>query len=79
MSFSGHKKRAQREDLPLLHRASSARSCAVLVSEKFGIRRSELIAIVKAKTGIDMHNMPDSASINQSVEFLDWYRFNRKK
>jgi hypothetical protein len=79
MSFSGHKRRAQREDLPLSHRASSARSCAVLVSEKFGIHRSELIAIVKEKTGIDMQNMSDSSSINQSVDFLDWYRFNRKE
>ncbi|WP_220753174.1 hypothetical protein [Shewanella sp. KT0246] len=49
MSFSSSRKRALDTSRPIAYRASSARSCAVCVSEKYRVKRSVILEQVRQK------------------------------
>jgi hypothetical protein len=65
------RKNALDESQPLLHRASRARSCAMLISEKFRVHRDVVIDRVRELSGIDMHNITSSAAITAVIEVMD--------
>ena len=48
MSFSSHWRKLLDESEPLEHRASHARSCAIHVANKLGLKRDEVIELVAA-------------------------------
>lgn len=61
MSFNSHRRKLLDESEPLSHRASHARSCAVLVAQKLGLQRDDVIKQVAIKTGVDLDE-PQSAT-----------------
>ena len=61
MSFNSHRRKLLDESEPLEHRASHARSCALHVANKLGLKREAVIELVADKTGVNL-NKPDSAS-----------------
>ena len=69
------RKNALDESQPLLHRASRARSCAMLISEKFRIHRDVVIEHDRELTGVDMHNMSSSVQIAKVIEVMERLRF----
>ncbi|SDG87453.1 hypothetical protein SAMN05216588_101267 [Pseudomonas flavescens] len=54
MSFNSHRRKLLDERSPLSHRASHARSCALLVAQKLGLQRDDVIEQVARKTGVDL-------------------------
>jgi hypothetical protein len=69
MGYSWHQKRALDSTLPLSHRYSHLRSCALSVSRLLGENRSTIIAAVLNQTGIDIEQGGDE---NQLVRALEW-------
>ncbi|WP_143742227.1 hypothetical protein [Roseateles chitinivorans] len=59
MSYSTHRRKVADTTVPLEHRASHARSCALHVANKLAVRRSDVLNHVKQQTGIDL-DMPCS-------------------
>lgn len=55
MSHNSERNRVRDPSRPFLHRASSARSCAIHVANRLGMKRDELIALVEVETGISLH------------------------
>jgi hypothetical protein len=54
VSFSSNRRDALDEQLPLLNRASHARSCAMLVAHKLQVHRDIVIERVRELTNVDM-------------------------
>jgi hypothetical protein len=59
MSYSVHRRKVADATVPLEHRASHARSCALHVANKLAVKRSAVLEHVKRQTGVDL-DMPDS-------------------
>jgi hypothetical protein len=59
MSYSVHRQKVTDVTVPLEHRASHARSCALHVANKLAVKRSIVLEYVKQQTGVDL-NMPGS-------------------
>ena len=69
------RKNALDESQPLLHRASRARSCAMLISEKLRVHRDVVIERVRELTGVDMHAVTSGAEIAKVIEVMEHLRF----
>lgn len=54
MSHNSHRNAVLDESSPLAHRASHARSCAIHVANRLGLRRDDVIRQVEASTGVDL-------------------------
>ena len=54
MSYSAHRRMVADATMPLEHRASHARSCALHVANKLAVKRSAVLEHVKQQTGIDL-------------------------
>ena len=74
MSFSSHRKAALDGARPLEHRASHARSCAVVVSEKLRVDREEVIKAVQRLSGVSLHAPKSSAELQAAIEALEALR-----
>ncbi|MFJ9993311.1 hypothetical protein ACIQSO_21565 [Pseudomonas putida] len=74
MSFNSHKKKLLDESEPLLHRASHARSCALLVAQKVGLTRDDLIELVARQTGVDLHKPQSAAELLTALADLEKIR-----
>ena len=74
MSYSSNRRNALDETQPLAHRASRARSCAMLVAQKFRVHRDVVIDRVRRESGIDMHAMTTD-DIVAVIAFLEDLRF----
>jgi hypothetical protein len=59
MSYSVHRRMVADATVPLEHRASHARSCALHVANKLAVTRSAVLEHVKRQTGVDL-DMPGS-------------------
>lgn len=77
MSFSSNRKVVFDESQPLVHRASHARSCALHVANKLGVRRSVVLAEVVRLAGVDLDHPVDAASMVKAFETLEELRQGR--
>jgi hypothetical protein len=59
MSFNSYRKKLLNELEPQEHRASQARSCALHVANKLGVKREVVIALVAERSGVNFHH-PES-------------------
>jgi len=71
MSHSSHRKAARDATRPIDHRASHARSCALHVANRLGIKRDKLIEIVRERTGSDLHNPSDANELLLALDFME--------
>lgn len=74
MSFSSNRRDALDSTLPLKHRASHARSCAVRVSEKYGVKRDVVIDLVRQACGVDLNSVGSESEIVAAIEVLNALR-----
>jgi hypothetical protein len=54
MSFSAHRRDALDGSKPLAHRLSHARSCAMLLGQKYKVPRSAILLAVRDSSGVDL-------------------------
>jgi hypothetical protein len=74
MSFSSHRRKFLDETEPLEHRASHARSCALHVANKLGLKREAVIELVAQQTGVSLHQPGSEASLLMAFEALEVLR-----
>ncbi|WJO19801.1 hypothetical protein LU688_16045 [Pseudomonas soli] len=77
MSFNSHKKKLLDETEPLSHRASHARSCALLVAQKLGLTRDDVIELVARQTGVDLHKPQSVAELLIALADLERVRLGQ--
>lgn len=70
MSFSAHKRDALDPAMPLNHRMSHLRSCAMLMGQKYRVPRSAIIERVLNVCGVDISSPVADAEIRRAVEAL---------
>lgn len=70
MSFSAHKRDALDESMLIAHRMSHLRSCAVLVSEKYNVPRSEVVNRIKSSCGVNIEEPQSNSDIQRVIEVL---------
>lgn len=63
MSYSANRRIVLDAAAPLEHRASHARSCALHVANKLGVKRSVVLEHVAARTGIDLNSPPSGEAL----------------
>ncbi|WP_394493709.1 hypothetical protein [Shewanella sp. ENK2] len=76
MSFSSSRKRALDTSRPIPYRASSARSCAVCVSEKYRVKRSVILEQVRQQTHVDLNAVDNSDGILKAISALEHIKLN---
>lgn len=76
MSFSAHRRNALDPTMPMPHRMSHARSCAVHMSQKYGVHRDAVIEAVRLACGVDLTAPGTEAGIVEAVRALDAIKAN---
>ena len=76
MSFSTNRRDALDPALPLDHRASHARSCAMLVAQKWGITRNVVIETIFERCGVDLSALETDNQIVTAIAALEDIRVN---
>ncbi len=71
MSYSSNRRNARDSSQPLAHRASRARSCAMLVAQKFKVHRDVVIERVRQLSGIDMNALTSDADLAGVMAVLE--------
>ncbi len=71
MSFSSHRRDALDPNLPLPHRQSHARSCAMLMGQKYRVPRSVILDFVRQACGADLMCPVSEADLIVAVGVLD--------
>lgn len=79
MSFNSNRRKALDENIPLDHRASHARSCALHVANKLGIKREDVIALVEKQTSVSLHYPENIAQLLLALEALEAIREDENK
>ena len=74
MSFSYHRRKLLDESEPLAHRASHARSCAIHVANKLGLKREDVIELVAQKSGVNLNRPETVAQLLLAFETLEFLR-----
>ena len=74
MSFSSHRRKLLDKTAPFEHRASHARSCALHVANKLGLKREAVIELVAQQTGVSLHQPRSEASLLNALEALEALR-----
>ncbi len=74
MSFNSHKRKLLDEAEPIEHRVSHARSCALHVANKLGLKRDAVIELVAQQTGVNLDQPISVANLLKAFEFLDTLR-----
>ncbi len=74
MSFSSNRNRVKDESLPLQHRASHARSCALHVANKLGVNREAIINLIEQQSGVSLHQPRSSAELLVGFSALEALR-----
>ncbi len=77
MSFNSHRRKLLDESEPLSRRASHARSCALLVAKKFGLKREDVIELLASKIGVNLHEPQSSAELLIALVELENMRLSR--
>jgi hypothetical protein len=76
MSFSSSRRRALNHNLPMGYRASHLRSCAMLIGQKWGVKRSNVLEVVQEKCGVDLSAIKTDHEIEIAIMILDKLRHN---
>ena len=71
MSFSANRRDALDPNLPLKYRASHARSCALLVAEKWRIHRSLVIDVIRQRCGVNLEAVENEDEISTAIKVLE--------
>jgi len=71
MSHSSHRKAVRDPTAPLSHRASHARSCAIHVAARLGLKRDEVLAIVEYKTGLSLVHVTNEQDLLTAFDCLE--------
>jgi hypothetical protein len=74
VSYSANRRNALDAAQPMDWRAHSARSCAVLVAEKHGVKRSVVLSLVVQRCGVDLLVVKNDAEIRDAFAVLDELR-----
>ena len=74
MSYNWHQKRVLDSALPLSHRYSHLRSCALSVASLLKRRRSAIISEVRERTGINIEGGGDEAQLLHALGCLNEIR-----
>jgi hypothetical protein len=76
MSYSAHRRDALDPGLPLAHRASHARSCAVHVAQKYKVHRSAIIGLILRACGVNLMAVRSEQEIVDAIGALDSLRIH---
>ena len=76
MSFSSSRRNALDNPKPLEHRASHARSCAMLVAQKWNVPREEVIQKIQGLCGIDLEHPTSAFDLEHAMKYLELIRAN---
>ncbi|MBN8742529.1 MAG: hypothetical protein BGP24_17515 [Lysobacterales bacterium 69-70] len=71
MSYSTHRKQSLNVELPIRHRLSHVRSCAVHVSQKYRVSRSVVLDLLGIADAYEERDLPSSLQIGKAIEALD--------
>jgi hypothetical protein len=74
MSFNSHRRATLDEMRPLPHRASHARSCALLVAQKYRINREAVIQRVREITGVSLLEPKSGQELLRALTLLERFR-----
>lgn len=74
MSYSSNRRLVNDESLPLAHRASHARSCALHVANKLGVNREAIIDLVAQQSGVSLHKPQSSSELLAGLKALEAIR-----
>jgi hypothetical protein len=74
MSYSSSRRKALDSSIIFVHRASNARSCAMLVGEKWRMPRSRVIETVQKRTGVNLDRITEIEEIEKAISELDILR-----
>jgi hypothetical protein len=77
MSFSSNRKAVLDASLPLEHRASHARSCALHVANKLGVPRSVVLVEVANRTGVDLGGAVGVSELLKALALLEELRLGQ--
>jgi hypothetical protein len=76
MSYSTHRRQSLDSSIPLGHRISHVRSCAVHMAQKYGVRRSVILERIGIMDGYEEGAYPTSAEIEATIGKLDEIKKN---
>jgi hypothetical protein len=76
MSFSTNRKAALDPNLPLQHRLSHVRSCAMLVGQKYKVSRSAILDHVRAASAIDLTTTVAESELIEAIRVLELIKKN---
>ncbi len=76
MSYSSNRRDALDVKLPLNHRVSHARSCAMLVAQKWKVLRSVVLETVNLKCGVDLNSVTSEHEIEPAIRTLEQLRMH---
>lgn len=74
MSYSSSRRNALDQSKPLMHRASHARSCAMLVAQKWKIHRDTVFQRLQELCGVDLTDAPSSDDLETAIAHLEQLR-----
>ncbi len=71
MSYSAHHRQSLDSTLPIEHRISHVRSCAVHMSQKYHVSRSEILEKINIADKYDQDKYPTAAELENAIAKLD--------
>lgn len=79
MSYNTHQKSVLDPALPISHRFSHLRSCALLVARLLKQQRSEIVAQIRERTGINIEHSRSENELLTALESLNEIRAAARK
>lgn len=76
MSYSAHRRGALDPETPINHRMSHARSCAMLMGQKYHVHRDVVIETVRLACGVNLTVSGTESEIVEAVRALDAIKTN---
>jgi hypothetical protein len=70
MSFSTNRRNALDPNRPMAHRLSHARSCAMLMGEKYKVPRSVILDFIRKTSGITLTEPVTESELIEAVRIL---------
>ena len=76
MSFSTNRKAALDQNLPMQHRLSHVRSCAMLMGQKYKVPRSAILDYVRVISAIDLTKTVTDSELIEAIRVLELIKKN---